>query len=257
MARWHWPSQWHTPLTWTIRNGVIGIEWSAVRLRDRRCAYGRSGGLRVGSESSLTSPRRLRERVAATLKEADRTISYVLCGCAAGAFCGFAAEQFARRQRRIEAVLVLVYAVVIWLIVAVALCSFWVVGGIGAGVLAYFSTPEFVIGDSFGWVYWLRWGAKIVGRFSGDLLCGVLLGRGLRRISPWTVFVLILLMLSVFVLLVYKEIDQVWLAAVGPMGAVAQLVVQVLAILAAIAFGIAFGQRWRRSSVGRHGAALR
>lgn len=137
------------------------------------------------------------------------------------------------------------------LVIALALCSFSVVGGIGAATLAHFSTPEFVIGDSFGSVYWFRWSAKIVGRFPGDLLCGVLLGRGLRRISPWAVFVLILLVLSVFVLLVYKDADAVWLAAVGPMGAVAQIAVQIAAILGVIAFGILFGRRWKKSADAR------
>jgi hypothetical protein len=135
------------------------------------------------------------------------------------------------------------------LVILLAVASFWLLGGVGAGLSKYFVTPQFVMVDALDAVYWVRWGCGVSGRFTGDFVCGILLGRCLTRISPWLAFALI----STFPILVlvfngfFLNADNgAYLAHVGPIGVTVQLTVKVAAMLAIVAFGIWLGSRWKR-----------
>lgn len=73
-------------------------------------------------------------------------------------------------------------------IVLAALCFFGI-GSAGAALVANFS-----VGGDGGWMgdtgiatmIWIHWGGKVIGRFCGDFLAGLVLGRHVRRIKQCT-----------------------------------------------------------------------
>ena len=140
------------------------------------------------------------------------------------------------------------------LIVVLAFTCFWLVGGIGAALLAHACTPRSFITDDSVFleqmeiVYWVAWGAKVIGRFSGDLICGVLLGRCLNRFNSWRMFAIVA-SFPLIIILMNRGLMHVdngrWVESVGVGGAVLQIVLQICAMLGTVALGVWFGRRWK------------
>ena len=134
--------------------------------------------------------------------------------------------------------------------ILLAVLSFVVLAPLLGDVFAHFSIPRgaHIMQDDHipAWMYWCRWGGKIVGRVFGDLICGFLLGRYSHRVNPWRVY-LGLLGLPVLILLLYRGFwdanDGMWVRSVGEVGAAVQLIGQLLAIAAVLALGIWMGRR--------------
>ena len=145
---------------------------------------------------------------------------------------------------------------VIFLVLAAL--SFFGLGSLGAGLLAHFCVAgEIYIGEtSITLMFWLRWGGKIVGRFCGDYLSGVLIGRYLHRINPrYVVVVFILGPIAVIAINqgFFDANDGLWLRSVGIVGCVIQLAVQILLMFVVLSFGIWFGRRSLEGRPTRHG----
>ncbi len=138
----------------------------------------------------------------------------------------------------------------VWHDVAIVLLSvlcFFVVGGLGAGLLArsFVSGGPFIGEQAVAAAYWLQWGGKIIGRFGGDYLCGFLLGRYLRRLSPWHLAILFTLF-PIGVLAVNRGFfdahQGLWLQTIGPLGAIVQQGSFIASIPLLICWGISHGR---------------
>lgn len=133
-------------------------------------------------------------------------------------------------------------------IILSVLCSL-VIGGVGSIIASSIAIPHglyFV--DAMSTIYWIHWGSKICGRLFGDVLCGVLLGRFLKCISPWHVVLGMSVYLFVIAacIITFGDMDAGQpLHAFGRVGVIIQLVVQCLVILGVISVGVVFGRYWK------------
>jgi hypothetical protein len=133
-------------------------------------------------------------------------------------------------------------------ILVLAALSFFALGSFGAALLAHFCVAgEVFIGESgIALMFWLRWGGKIVGRFCGDYVAGVLMGRYLHHINPRYVVVLFISVPIAIVAINQGFLDAndgLWLRSVGMVGCVFQLAVQVLMMLLVLWLGVRLGRR--------------
>lgn len=133
-------------------------------------------------------------------------------------------------------------------IVLLAAICFFVLGSLGAGLLArsFLSGGVFIGEPAIAAAYWLQWGCKIIGRFGGDYLCGFLLGRYLRRINPWhlaIVFPLYYIGILVVNRGFFDAHQGFWLQTIGPVGAIFQKGSQIVFMVTLMCWGIWHGQR--------------
>jgi hypothetical protein len=135
------------------------------------------------------------------------------------------------------------------LVIGLAIASFALLGSLGGGLLRHLSTPSLWFSENIATVYWIRWCGAIVGRFVGDWICGVLLGRCLSRVSPWRVLMVLALLVSVLLIangfFVHADSGR-YLAQVGPFGVVFQVTVQIGAMFGIVALGIWYGRWWKQ-----------
>jgi len=137
--------------------------------------------------------------------------------------------------------------------ITVSVVCLAVVGGGGAVLLrrAVFGPGDLWFGDP-ALLVWLLWGANNVGKFFGLFLGGALLGRFLRRISPWIVLVwisaygcagcLVLLFAGSY----RQRIDDMGVAITS-----LQEVLSMLLAIGAVAIGIWFGRKTRVAAAER------
>lgn len=138
------------------------------------------------------------------------------------------------------------------LAIVLASASVFVLAPVAGALVVRFSTPDLWYGSDFSVLYWIRWGARLVGRWPFDLLAGILLGAWLRRISPWHVWLAVVAILCAVVAgnRGFLGVDDGrWVAQVGPGWAALQLMVQIAAILGMTAVGIWMGRRSQQRGV--------
>lgn len=132
-------------------------------------------------------------------------------------------------------------------LVVLAVLAFAVVGPVGAGLLAHGVMPAILFDDGLlPTIYWLAWGGRVVGRITGDLICGFLLGR-LRTLNPWRVLAVLLCWPVVLLAILYGFFwdadDEEWVRNVGAVGVVVQIGIQLAMMTAVIVGGIWLGRR--------------
>ncbi len=138
-------------------------------------------------------------------------------------------------------------------IILTALFSFQVFGTLGGAVLAYcvVASGPWIGDEAITAMFWIQWGGRIIGRFAGDSICGLLLGRFLRRVNPWHVL-LCIAMVPIAIILInhgfWDANDGLWIHYVGTFGGIIQLVIQVAAMVAVVAIGICLGRRCHPSN---------
>jgi hypothetical protein len=143
-------------------------------------------------------------------------------------------------------------------VLVLAAVSFFVLGSLGGALVAHSCVAgEIFIGET-GMIlmYWLEWSGKIVGRFCGDYLSGVVIGRYLHRINPrYVVFLFLLFPIAVVTINrgFLDADDGLWRQSVGIAGCVIQLTVQILMMLLVLSFGVWFG-RWSLRGAQRKGS---
>ena len=139
------------------------------------------------------------------------------------------------------------------LIIVLSVLCLLIVGG-GGSYLVYrlIFPPGYYPGFALSTFFWISWGARVVGGFTGQLVAGALLGRYLKRVRPryvlWGI-VLYIAGASIVELVVFFDAGHaVWLDTVGPVGALVQRVGHLAVLLAVVYGGILLGRKAQREA---------
>jgi hypothetical protein len=139
-------------------------------------------------------------------------------------------------------VLVVITAIV-WLVVLGVAATTPVSIATTAGAL-------FLGGAVAAW-YWIGWCAMVVGRFPGQLLCGWMLGRLLRRIKPWSIAAGVAIWMglgSIWLIAWAGPWNADYVAEIGRPGYVAQVLANLLAGWTVVFAGTRLGRKGRQAA---------